>query len=272
MYLFLGDESNLPPSPNQFFIYGGLIFPFDKIPSLHADIVYLRAQSGLKKSESLKFANEKGRHSDLHLELKAKVLQILLKHKVKFLATAVLQQILANKSQEEYMGWAVNAVTSAFHEFLEVEKAQGAMLIDRVESELVNKTLGNMAENFQKGLTFPNNYTKYVDDRVLMFGMTSNNSSHLSSCTDIALGAFRYCVNAATSGKPAAEKAARNMMPLVDSLFWRVKTDGLSYDPTGLRLLPGNLSPTYSPHYQQLRRKLQSYGTKIHEPPESAIT
>jgi hypothetical protein len=86
-----------------------------------------------------------------------------------------------------------------------------------------------------------------------MFGMTSNNASHLSSCADVALGTFGHCVNAATGHNGATKETAAELMPLVDKLFWREEKAGLIYNPSGLLLWP-----VESTHYPQEYRNLRS--------------
>src|SRR5699024_1871000 len=69
-----------------------------------------------------------------------------------------------------------------------------------------------------------------------MFGMTSDNSSNLSTAADIDLGPFRYCVNA-QSGKGKVD-VARNIFSNLSRIFWygveekgKVTVKGYGYHP-----------------------------------------
>lgn len=256
MYWLLGDETNKPPKPGQFFIYGGLIVETTKIGAIHKQVGDLRRNYGFRESDELKSSNQTKIARATHLKIKAAVLDLLVDNNVSFLATVVLQQVLANRTEQEYMEWAVNAITGSFHDFLQKREELGALFIDRVESKLVNATLEKMSRNFQRGLEYPMNYKRGVSDRIVMFGMTNNNSSHLSACTDIALGAFRYCANAVTGHANAKPEIAAEIMPRVNKLFWRERTDGAQFAPSGLQLLPRGVSNTYARHYGDLQTHL----------------
>jgi hypothetical protein len=234
MYLFLTDESNKPPEEQQFFIYGGVAVPSNRVPDLHARIDAVRKVHHYAAGENLKFSNIDGKDAGEHRAAKDGVLAALAECEADLLVTVVLEQILRTQDESAYMSMAINAMTSVYHQFLTAHDEQGSLLVDRVDkrrkSEIDEFT--EHARRFQTGLVMEG-YEYPVNDRVLLFGMTSNNASHLSSAADIALGAFRYCVNALTRHADAKLEIARQLMPRVDALFrWR-SLDGvrLGYSP-----------------------------------------
>lgn len=259
MHWLLGDETNKPPKDGQFFIYGGLIVPAEAVTAVHDDVQAIRTRFGLSKAADLKFTNKSKIPPLEHRALKSELLDMLDSHSVKFIASVVLQQVLANQSEEKYMGFAVNTITLTFHKFLKSIDGHGAIFIDRVQSAQVNSVLNEMSDNFQSGLKHPNGYSHPVNDRIVLFGMTNNNSSHLSSCADIVLGSFRYCVNAATGHDKASKAIASELMPKVDRLWWRERPDGVIYEPTGLRLMPVTPSTRYAQTYAELRSSLKDF-------------
>ena len=263
MYLFLTDETNFPPKRSGFFIYGGLIIEAARVPELHNAIMKVRAKHGYAAGENLKFSNQAKKDAAVHLAAKTDALEACLNAGAKFVATVVLEQVLRKKSQPEYMGYALNIMTVAYHEFLFArgDDGYGALLIDRVDKREVNSVLESMVDRFQTGLEMPEGYNFVVNDRIVLFGMTSNNASHLSSCADIALGSFRYCVNAATGHENAKPEIAKVLMPSLDKLFWRRDFAATTGAPRlGYRPYPKSFTVEWTgEQYARLARTLASY-------------
>ncbi|MBN9194585.1 MAG: DUF3800 domain-containing protein [Microbacterium sp.] len=234
MWVLFVDETNFPPEEGQFFIYGGVAIHTDKLPKLNRKVDRIRRRYDYAPGQSLKFTNQGGADPRLHRAAKRKVLRAVERANGKFFATVVLERVLARKEPEQYVSWAVNAVTQVFHEFLEREDAYGGLMMDRVDRDQVNHALNELADRFQSGLSFPDGY-RAVNDRILWFGMTNNNASHLSSCADIVLGAFRYCVNAATGHGNARVEVAEQIAPSLAGIWWR--RDYETY-PSGFRPHP----------------------------------
>lgn len=256
MHWLLADETNAGTTDGQFFVYGGLIFPPEAIPRIHSEIAQLRTAFGLKTGQDLKFSNQKGVSPEVQGEIKKAVLELVAENGCKFVATAVLHEIRANKSEERGMEFAINTVTLLFRRYLEAEESYGGMLIDRVDKKYVNGTLNSMASNFQDGLSFFNDFQLKVNDKILVFGMTNNSSSHLTSCSDIVLGSFGYCVNASTGHAKANWETAAKIMPKIKQLFWGGSSSDVVFEPSGFALSPQKVS-AFGNQYFDLRKKLR---------------
>ncbi|TFC15214.1 hypothetical protein E3O19_08780 [Cryobacterium algoritolerans] len=106
----------------------------------------------------------------------------------------------------------MNTVTGAYRKMLSSEGTHGIMLMDRD-----NDRFDHLEYLFQHGLDMRGSHIR-VDDRIMLFGMTNDNASNLSSAADIALGAFRYCVNTAVGD--GREPVAREMFPNLAEIMW----------------------------------------------------
>lgn len=223
MYLYLTDESNKPPDPGRFFIYGGLVIDSERLPDLDRAISRIRTRHNYPPGDTFKFSNVGGNDADEHRAAKAEVLGALADLGASFIATLTLRQLLVGQvngliQSEEYVEWAINTATAGFHKFLRSKppgEGHGAMFIDRD----ADPTRFNMlADRYQRGLA-PGGYRRAVNDRIHLFGMTNNNASHLSSAADIALGAFRYCVDFAC--EVGREEVAQELMGSLSRLLWK---------------------------------------------------
>jgi hypothetical protein len=245
----------------QFFIYGGLLIDVDKAKQLNDEIFNIRKTFGYAPGDDFKFTNQSGVAADTHASAKSAALAAMDNAGAKFAVTVVLEMILRNT--DDYLSYAINVMTAAFHEYLRERDDSGAMFIDRVEKTKVTDEFTELARRFQLGLAIPDGYSMKVNDRILLFGMTNNNSSHLSSCADIALGSFRYCVNAATGHAGAKDDVAKTLMLAVDKLIWRsTKPSGEEYR-AGFRPYPLTInSATARNAYEALRQRLGEFTAK----------
>lgn len=256
MYWFLTDETNKPPKDDQFFIYGGVIIDSDRVPEVDAAVRKVRKDHGYEPSASFKFhGGQSGKETDDHEKAKLALLELLPALDVKFAATVVHARIGAGRPINTVIEMGINTMTQAFWEYLGDTTSPGIMLIDRVDKTKDYDEFTNFARRFTEGLDFGRE-PKRVDDRILLFGMTNNNSSHLSSVVDICLGAFRWCVNESTSGNGDSERA-REYWTRVDALIWRKRG---SRTLGGYRPRPVDVrGPQIRPVYEQLQRDLRSW-------------
>lgn len=257
MHLFLADETNKNPQPGQFFLYGGLVLNTDRIPAIHSGIAGIRKRFQYAPGANFKFTNQQGIDPATHATAKAEVLKLLAAEEAELLVTVVHQSIIARQEEAKYMAMAINAATSNFYSFLVAHDSHGVLQIDRVDQRSKGEAdqYKQLADRFQRGLSMPGGETFPIFERVVMFGMTNNNSSHLSSAADIALGSLCVCVNAAT-GHTKSDTAARDLMKLVDPLFrWREfgHRQGYSQYPKTFK------APTVARKYDDMKRALLSY-------------
>jgi hypothetical protein len=224
MYWFLTDDSNRDPAPGKFFIYGGIVIPTEAIPMLHSRVEAIRKEHGYLPGDQFKFnSNSAPKHikPEQVTAAKSQALKLLDEVGAKFVGTVVLSEVIPTKAKKDKTvldmdiatKWGVNSLVIAFHMYLKRASpdAWGAMYIDR-DSTLLN----HLSELFQHGVK-PTGYNHRVDDAIHLFAMTNDNSSHLSSLTDIAVGAFRFLVDAA--GGIGSEATAVKIMADLDPLF-----------------------------------------------------
>ncbi|MET3467922.1 hypothetical protein [Microbacterium sp. 1262] len=220
MYWLLTDETNKPPRADQFFIYGGLMLDSAVAGAVDAAVSDVRREYGYAQDASFKFSvGGSGLDAETHEAAKLALLDRLPELGLKFVATVVHYRIKGDAHINAVIELAINTLTMAYWEFLGDERRQGIMLIDRVDTARGHDEFRNFARRFTEGLQFDQR-SRRVDDRILLFGMTNNNSSRLSSAVDIAIGAFRTCVNASTTNS-ADDGTAATYWRRLDPLVWR---------------------------------------------------
>lgn len=216
MYTFLVDETNKDASQGEFFIVGGLVFKEEQITEVHSAVVKQRRIAGYKHGESFKFETN-GRPTTVsieqHRDAKRDLIADLKDIGVRMIISLVLHELCANQSYDIRMEWALNTLAGSYRKLLTEEQQTGIMLMDRD-----NDRYDHLEYLHQHGLKMFGGSHVRVDDRIRLFGMTSDNASHLSSAADICLGAFRYCAN--TTGGKGRAPVAREMFPNLARLLW----------------------------------------------------
>jgi len=217
MHWFIVDETNRDYAANHFFIVGGLVFTAEQIDSVDAAVREIRARHGYLPGDSFKF-DTRARPEQVSIEestaAKGELITALQELGVRMITYVILHDLCMNQTYDVRMNFALNTLAYAYHSLLQSESATGVMLMDRD-----NDRYSHLESLFQTGLQFPGR-TFRLDGRIKLFGMTNDNASHLSSAADVALGAFRYCVN--TAGGWGRDAVARGMFPSVSSLMWGI--------------------------------------------------
>ncbi len=258
MYYLFADETNTTPKSDKgvkFFVYGGLIVPADKISLIDNEIRQLRHEAGYLKTDSLKFsANSRPKtlSDEEFAVIKQKLIGLCIKHECKLLLYVVHHEIAKSTGINKTIKWGADHIISKFHNFLETKQADGIVIIDRLSNTAEYQLL---IEKFTIGLTYPDKVVSL--DRIKLFASSCDNASHLSSLSDVLLGAFRYCIN-----NPATSQASKTMMQNLVMLIWSVK-NGSDIDPfeRGLtfRPLPDTVTiPKYKKDYDQLVEHLNA--------------
>ena len=224
MHWLVTDETNKTPGEGDFFIYGGIVFTEAQVEALHARVEEIRRAHGYAPTDDFKF-NVRSRPSAVSAEaaLKAKsdVLMAARDAGARLIVYVIHHGIAAGAGSEQMMRYAMNSVFAAYHRLLEIENAKGLVLVDRMDEKYAYPHLKQL---FQQGLLLRGGGQIRLDDRIVQYGMSSNNTSHMSSLVDIALGAFRYCVN--TAGGRGNDDVARAMFPTLAELMWGRTVDG----------------------------------------------
>lgn len=262
MHLFLVDETNAGYVPDKFFILGGLAFTDEQIHLVDTAVKARRAEYGYNNGDSFKF-NTHTRPEQVSIKdfrlAKQSVISDLKEIGVRLIVTVVLHNV-AGQEPDRLMEWGLSNVAASYHKLLVSEDAQGFMLMDRDNQRY------DFLESFhQHGFDYSGS-RKSVQDRVLLFGMTNDNASHLASATDIALGAFRYCVNAA--GGDGRDEIAKSMFGDLAHILWaREDADGIRI-ATGHGYIPSPRPSEvrvdkYRERYVRLASALQGYALDV---------
>jgi len=256
MFLLFGDEADSDRGRGQkFFVYGAVFAPTNSLQALHAEVEKARADTGLKTTDSLKFASRtkpQSMSADAHRGLKKEVMRLAREvGNVKFCAYVMLHELARNQEQNELVQWGANSVLGKFNEFLEESKSHGYALLDRMP---VDNPYAYLKEKFQTGNSFKDKQIRL--DRILGFGHVCDGSSHMSSVADVMLGAFRYCVN-----EPDNVEAGKEMFPVLMSMMWKRERGGKIYvNNCGLLLRPLKIDVAkHQAEYDILLSRLQSY-------------
>jgi hypothetical protein len=249
MLILLTDETNLPSDPKaKFFVYGGLIFKADALPSLDRAIAEIRLTAGYLPDDELKFATASRPDYvtlDAVTETKNSVVDACIAHDCVFIAYAVLHAIARNKTQDELIHIGANHVIGKFNRYCFENGDYGICLVDRLPGTTEYRYL---TDKFTKGLEFDGEDNVRLD-RVKLFGATCSNASHISSAVDIVLGCFRYCIN-----EPSNLAAAEQMMANVTRMIWHVRKDDTLYvGERGLIMRPKTIKVSeYQAEYDTL--------------------
>lgn len=257
MHWFLVDETNKDYVAGKFFIVGGLVFTEQQVEQVDQLARAVRLQYGFQRGDSLKFdTNSRPAHITIeaHRGAKQALIAGLRDIGVRMVAYVILHDLCREQPYDVRMNFALNTLVYAYHDLLSRENVTGAMLIDRD-----NDRYDHLESLFQNGLDFEGR-SFWVDQRIRLFGMTNDNASHLSSATDVSLGAFRYCVNAA--GGWGSDAVAAAMFPPLAEMMWGVENDkgvkhvrGFGYHPrpNAVRV------PAYQERYAALGGALEKY-------------
>lgn len=258
MHLFVVDETNRDYVENQFFIVGGLVFTDEQAVATDALVTRIRTEAGFARGDSFKF-HTNSRPASMDFEAwngaKAQLLEGLLELGVRMIVYTLLHDIGRNQTYDVRMNFALNTILYAYDDLLFRDSAVGMFLLDRD-----NGRYDHLEHLFQHGLQFDGARNYRLDNRIKLFGMTNDNASHLSSAADIALGAFRYCVN--TAGGRGRDEIARVMFPTLAGLIWGIEREddvkqvgGLGFHTSPKRVGRAD----YRELYADLQRRLAEF-------------
>ncbi len=252
-----GDEADHEAGRGtKFIVYGGVMIDAANAVTLSARVQEIRQANGFGPQDPLKFAS-RNRPPHLtaaqHTLAKQQVLDAAAEHGALFTAYAALHALIANRTPEERITFAVNTVIKSFHSYLEEVDDHGIVFLDRMPIPIAGENT-YLREKFQIGLVF-NGRTQPLS-RVLTLGSTCDGASHMSSVADIVLGSFRYCVN-----EEARDQAGRAMFPQIVRLMWSRQANGQrTVLERGLILRPMDVrAPEHQAEYESLKARLRGY-------------
>ena len=258
MHLLYADETNLDPSAGDFFVYGGVVVPGDKAKLLSDSIDALRVKFKLPATEILKFnpAPAGLSHEDFKA-LKQAVLEEAVKHQCILLSSVTLHQIAGNP--EVARRYAINSIAFHFDQLLQRRSSHGLVLIDRFSDAQIDSQL---RDRFAVGVVNMPHSSDIRLARVLGFHYSAIGQSHFPSLIDIALGSFRFAVNAFTKNDESRLPSARLMMELISPLFMRTDATArvsglcLHFSPKTVKVAK------YRAKYESLRDFFSSCGAE----------
>lgn len=255
MYYFFTDETNKDiSSDGQFFIFGGLMVPGDKISFLHKEIDNIRNINGYTDHDQLKFSpNSKPSQvsSDKFKETKDLILKLAHENGCLFIVYVIHHKIV--KSDLKNFS-AISHVIGRFNKFLDENKQEGLVFIDRMSD--AKEQFSIITDLFKNGLNLDGTQRRKMKN-ILGYFVSSSESSNITSMADIVLGGFRYCVN--TSGA-TNQNAGKNIFKYIVEMMWGAKKgDNYEVLDMGLVLRPVTKNITvkkYKDEYDKLLEQL----------------
>jgi hypothetical protein len=257
-YLLYTDETNVEPDQEaEFFIYGGVYFPVERLADLHERIESIRHDAGFLPGDDFKF-NTRSRPATVsiadHTNAKNQVLLACADLDVRFVACVILHSI----STERTRRWSYQAdmVLLAFDTVLHNEAATGLVVFDRADGGF-----DFAREKFERGVHYEHTGGTYTLRRKAhLFAQGGIGSSHVASVVDIVLGAFRYCIND-VAGSPATRAMLPAVMRLMAHRTFRERPIYLDY---GLLLRPKRVyTPAYKARYSALKDRLDAVMVEV---------
>jgi hypothetical protein len=232
-FILYTDETNAEPGENvEFFIYGGVWLPVDRLPDLDAAVAAIRNDAGFEPGDFLKFdtrSRPDGVDRAQHLTAKQAVLRASFDVGLRFCAVVVLHDI----AWDPEWRWAMQAdeLLQAFDTFLARHSGVGIVVMDRT-----NGIHDYLIEKGQRGYVKRKTDASTRFSRIHSFSAGAIGTSHLASVADVVLGSFRYCVNDVKE-----TVASRKMLPAVVRLMWHARSkpsDDVHLSGRGLLLRP----------------------------------
>jgi len=213
--LFLTDETNLQPSDDaQFFVYGGLIVPLERLVELDRGIDVIRREQGYAPCDELKF-DTRSRPPQVAIATataaKRQVVELSLTLECKFIVHIILHDIIRNQDPDHRVQSAADYVLGRFNYYLRQIGDHGICIVDNLP---VASQFRYLSDKFTHGLNVQGQEPVRLD-RVKLFAATCANASHAHSAIDIVLGSFRYCIN-----NPRNADVARGMLLQVVKMMW----------------------------------------------------
>src|SRR5262249_27245467 len=180
MHLLLTDETNQQPGRDvKFFIFGGLIVPFEAVDALHQRIDEIRAAAGYRSEDELKFET-KARPCHVAIpqatQAKDEVIAAAGKAGCKFIAYVIHHEIIRNQDLGQQVQWAADYVIGRFNYYLSTVNDTGICAVDNLP---VKAQFRYLSDKFSKGLSLPDG-NRVPLDRIRLLSATCSNASHLS--------------------------------------------------------------------------------------------
>lgn len=255
MILLYADESNLEERSGDFLIYGGLTVPGANASELSSEIESIRADLGVPRDFVVKFnpGPENLDHEGFK-ELKQRVLSAAADHGCELLLYLVLHDLA--KDGQEARRFGVNTLAYHFDCVLKREGDCGVMLIDRFTDRQID---GILRERFLEGVKGLPYSEEYRLEQIVGLHYSAVGQSHYTSIIDVAVGSFRFAVNAFTRDNRQLLGSAATLLAVLAPLARRtpagkVSNLSLHFSPTRV------LNAAYRARYEGLASFLKKNG------------
>ncbi len=235
MHLFYSDESNLDPNTTEFFVYGGIAIASDKASNLSTALDLARTTARVAADFPLKF--NPGPPSLSHEEFAA-LKQTFLGEATKagcILVVSLVSHRIA-RSADEARRFEINRVLYHFDCILHRRNDFGLVLVDRFDDKQIDAQLRERFAIGVHGLPYTDPYKL---ERILGYHYACIGQSHFSSLIDIALGSFRFAINAFTLNQTERLGTAAKLLGLLSPLFLR--DGGSEINSISLHLSPDTI-------------------------------
>lgn len=253
MYWLHTDETNTDLSQSKFFIYGGLIATPDQMKAAHDKVAQIRSEFGFQDADEFKFHTRSRPRQITFTDwttAKARAVDVINDLGIRMLAYLVNHSVAKDRSDEEKLKWAMNALFAHFGlRFLSKEDSCGVISIDRLPPSYSHSHLESL---FIDGVEIGSRRQKLP--RVIHYSVTSVGASHMNSLVDIALGSFRFCINVASGAGGNEDRAAEMLRPLAKMMWNGRGPDGIRrIRDYGLILYPKDVrAPNIKAEYDSL--------------------
>ncbi len=188
------DEADQDGS-KQFLIFAGVFYPAGELSKLHTKVAELRKNYGYEPQDLLK--SSPGTKPDQvsrdgHKDIKNDILALAAETGCKVCCYVTPHAIAKNQTLEKKLQYGTNTLLIKFEQFLRENQCDAGMaFFDQTTDYSQDQYL---KEVFDLGLEFPNGRRKKLE-RIVAIDSTSIGQSHLTSITDIVVGAFRFVAN-----------------------------------------------------------------------------
>jgi hypothetical protein len=258
VYTLLGDESNRTSIDGEFFIYGGLVLETSKLGELSEGVARLRTEHQLPPGHPLKFSLStlpEGWEKQQFHDLRSDVLRLATELGAKMIVYAVLHNVARTKSAEEVQRMGMNSILNRYSTFLEKKQSWGLAMLD--QDNLIFK---NIREIHRDGLIVDGKNINLGPQIASVLAFDAN-GSHLATVADLAVGAFRYCVNSLpkVGGEASISKMVasihwynelRNILPTVGGTVIDFSSPNVMFRPIEVNYY------NYKVRYSELERHL----------------
>ena len=256
MFLLYTDESNLEPSVNTFFIYGGVAISSEKAKVLSDAVQSIREEFSIPSTYLLKYKPKPpGLDHPRFNECKQRIIQAAIDNECLLLISLIHHRVA--RSPDTARRTEINRFAFHYNCLLGRKQSFGLMLIDRFSDTQID---AHLREKFSVGLRGLPYSDSYRLERILGYHYSACGQSHFGTVVDIIICSFRFAVNAYCRNERSNLPTASALLSLLSPLFFieegetRVSELSLFFSPKIIR------ASALRQEYENLKQFLTSNG------------